>query len=154
MSGRHVRIEAVRRFPVAVERGFAFITDPANWPTYWPGYVRLVPGSKWREPGDQARLVVHLLGRDRELNMTLTGFEPNRIVRYTSSQAGLPDAQHVREFVPDGDGFVYRLIVEYEPRRGPAGLFDRIFLPRSVGRAFDETLAALERQFLGTERSL
>jgi hypothetical protein len=36
------RVEAAHRFDVPLERGFAFITDTANWPKYWPGYVRLV----------------------------------------------------------------------------------------------------------------
>ncbi len=35
------RVEAVHRFDVPIDRGFAFITDTANWPRYWPGYVRL-----------------------------------------------------------------------------------------------------------------
>jgi hypothetical protein len=29
--GRMNRVEAARRFDVSVERGFAFITDTANW---------------------------------------------------------------------------------------------------------------------------
>ena len=36
-----VRVEEAHRFAVPVERGFAFITDTANWPRFWPGYVRL-----------------------------------------------------------------------------------------------------------------
>jgi uncharacterized protein YndB with AHSA1/START domain len=148
-----IRIEATRRFPVTVERGFAFITDSANWSAFWPGFVRQAPGSAWQTPGDKARLVTRLMGRDRELAMTLVASEPNRVVRYTSSQAGLPDAYHEREFLPDGDAFLYRLVVEYTPRRGLAGLFDRTILRRSVRRAFDRTFAALEREFRGLERS-
>jgi hypothetical protein len=43
------RVEAAHRFDVPVERGFAFITDTANWSKYWPGYVRLEQGSRWGE---------------------------------------------------------------------------------------------------------
>lgn len=139
------RVEAVRRFDVPVERGFAFITDTANWSSYWPGFVRLDPGSRWREPGDTARLVTRLMGRDRELVMTLRSFERNRLVTYTSTQPGLPDARHERHFEGDGDGFRYRLVVEYEPRRGLAGLLDRTLLPRAVRRALERTITALER---------
>ena len=144
-----IRIEATRRFPVPVERGFAFITDVRNWPTYWPGYVRLQPGSRWRQPGDRARLVVRLLGRERELAMRLTDVVPNRQVRYTSSQPGLPDATHVRDFMPDGDGFVYGLTVSYQPRGGLTGIFDRVLVARSIRRAFEQTLDALGRQLRG-----
>ena len=115
------RIESAHRFDVPVEQGFAFITNTENWPRFWPGYVRLEPGSSWGAPGDTARLVTKILGRERELAMTVTAFEPNRLVTYTSTQPGLPDARHERHFEPDGDGFVYRLVVEYEPRERNQG---------------------------------
>jgi len=138
------RVEAVHRFDVPVERGFAFITDTANWSSYWPGFVRLEAGSRWKEPGDTARIVTRLLGRDRELVMTLRAFEQDRLVTYTSTQPGLPDAQHERHFEADGDGFRYRLVVEYEPRSGLAGLVDRVLLPRALRRALESTITALD----------
>jgi hypothetical protein len=140
------RIEKSQRFEVPVERGFAFVTDPANWPAFWPGFVRLEEGSRWGAVRDTARLVTRLLGRERVLTMTVTAFEPNRIVRYSSTQPGLPDALHERRFEADGGGFVYRLVVEYEPRRGLAGFQDRFLLPRGIARAFRQTFAALERE--------
>jgi hypothetical protein len=78
--------------------------------------------------------------------MTITAFKPNRLVRYRSVQAGLPDAVHERVFSPDGDGFVYRLVVGYDPRPGLAGVFDRTLLPRAIRRAFASTFLALERE--------
>ena len=140
------RVEAAHRYAVPVDRGFAFITDTANWSTFWPGYVRLEEDSSWGAPGDTARLMTRLLGRERELTMRVTVFEPNRLVTYTSTQPGLPDASHERHFEPDGDGFVYRLVVEYEPRKGVSGMVDRLLLPRGIGRAFQRTFAALERE--------
>jgi hypothetical protein len=142
------RIEAAHRYDVPVERGFAFVTNTANWSRFWPGYVSLEDGSRWGASGDTARLATRLLGRERELTMTIGSFEPNRLVTYTSTQLGLPDAHHERHFEPDGDGFVYRLVVEYEPRGGVAGLLDSILLARGIRRAFDRTFAALERELL------
>ena len=141
-----MRIESSRRYDVPVEQGFAFVTDMANWSKFWPGFVRLEPGSTWGAPGDTARLVTRLLGRERTLTMTVTTFEPNQIVAYTSTQPGLPDARHERHFERDGDGFVYRLVVEYEPRSGLAGTPDRLLLPRGIQRAFEQTFTALERE--------
>ena len=141
------RVEAAHRYDVDVESGFAFITDSANWSKFWPGYVRLEAGSSWTAPGDTARLTIRLLGRERELTMTITTLEPNRLVTYTSTQPGLPDAHHERHFEPHGEGFVYRLIVEYEPRGGIAGLVDRLLLNRGIRRAFQSTFAALEHEF-------
>jgi uncharacterized protein YndB with AHSA1/START domain len=143
---RVTRRESAHRYDVPVERGFAFITDTANWPTFWPGYVRLEEGSRWGAPGDTARLMTRLLGRERELTMTITAFEPNRLVTYTSAQPGLPDARHERHFTPDREGFVYRLVVEYEPRGGVVGVLDRLLLPRGIRRAFRSTFEALERE--------
>ena len=81
------RVEAAYRYNVPVERGFAFITDTANWSKFWPGYVRLEDGSSWGEVGDTARLTTRLLGRERELAMTITVFEPNASLR-TPLRAG------------------------------------------------------------------
>jgi hypothetical protein len=142
------RVEAAHRYGVPVERGFDFITDTANWSKFWPGYVRLEEGSRWGASGDTARLVTRLLGRERELTMTIRAFEPNRMVTYTSTQPGLPDAYHERHFEPDGDGFVYRLVVEYEPRRGIAGVLDRVLLGRGIRRAFERTFTALESELI------
>jgi hypothetical protein len=144
-------MEAARRFEVPVDRGFAFITDTANWSKFWPGYVRLEEGSRWGASGDTARLVIRLFGRERELAMTIRAFEPNRLVTYTSRQPGLPDADHERHFEPDGRGFVYRLVVEYEPRGGIAGVFDRVLLRRGIRRAFERTFVALERELMGAQ---
>jgi polyketide cyclase/dehydrase/lipid transport protein len=140
------RVEAARRYGVPVERGFAFITDTGNWSKFWPGYVRLEEGSSWGASGDTARLVTRLLGRERELAMTIRAFEPNRLATYTSTQEGLPDAYHERHFEPDGEGFVYRLVVEYERRDGVRGLFDSVLLRRGIHRAFDRTFDALAEE--------
>ena len=145
-----VRVEDTHRYEVPVEQGFGFITSTANWPSFWPSFVRLEPGSRWGAVGDTARLVTRLLGRERELEMTITGFEPNRLVTYTSRQPGLPDARHERHFEPDGGGFVYRLVVEYEPRGGVAGLYDRTLLAGGIRRAFRSTFASLERELEGS----
>ena len=76
--------------------------------------------------------------------MTITAFEPNRLGLHPT-QPGLPDALHERQFEPDGEGFVYRLVVEFEPRGGIAGLFDRLLLDRGIRRAFQSTFVARER---------
>jgi Polyketide cyclase / dehydrase and lipid transport len=141
------RISAARRFDVPVERGFAFITDIENWSRFWPGYVRLQDGSSWSTNGDTARLITRLALRKRELRLTLTTLKPNRLVAYTSTQHGLPDAYHERHFEAEGDGFVYRLVVEYEPRPGIASMFDAMLLPLAIRRAFMRTLTALEYEF-------
>jgi len=145
-----VRVEAAHRFGVSVAEGFAYIVDQANWPAYWPGLVRIETGSRWSQPGDETRLVVKLLGREVELRMTLTVLERDRLVEYTSVQAGLPDARHERHFHGERDAFDYRLVVDYEARRGLRGVYDRVLVRRGVDRAMRATIANLERELRRT----
>lgn len=140
-----IRIERERVFPMPVERGFSIITDVGNWPSYWPGLVRVEPDSRWGAPGDQTRLILRLFGREVELTMTLREFVPNQLVTYDSVQTGLPSAHHERHFRPVEGGFAYRIVVEYEPRTGPRGLLDRTVVRRGIDRAVRETMVNLER---------
>ena len=140
-----IRSERERVFPVPVERGFAYITDLDNWPSYWPGLVHIEQDSRWSVPGDQASLVVRLMRRDVELALTLRTFEPDRLVVYDSVQAGLPDAHHERHFRAVAGGFAYRIVVDYEPRPGIHGLLDKTVVRRGIGRALEQTMDNLER---------
>lgn len=144
-----VRIEQRRRFAVPVERGFDYITDQSNWPEYWPGFVRLEPGSAWGEPGDGSRLVLRVLGRPTTLELTLRRHERPRAVEYDSVQRGLPDARHQRLFEPDADGFGYTVVVEWEPRRGLRGLLDRTLVRILAGRIVRKTLDNIGRALGG-----
>ena len=138
-----IRVEHEHGFSVSPEAGFAYITDTSNWPRYWPGFVSLRPGSRWHAPGDETRIVTKLLGREVELRMRLTRFEENRFVSYESTQDGLPDARHERHsYRPRG--FTYRLVVEYEPRSGLRGVYDRLLVRRGIQRALRQTVSNLE----------
>jgi hypothetical protein len=88
-----IRIEAQHRLPVSVHDGFEYVTDPNNWPEYWPRLVRIASARRWREPGDRVCLVLRMLRREVELEMTLVQIEPYRLVEYTSEQRGLPAAR-------------------------------------------------------------
>ena len=140
-----IRIEHERVFQTPIEEGFSAITDITNWPSYWPGLVRVEPESRWRTPGDQASVILRLLRREVDLAMTLREFTPNRLVIYRSIQAGLPDADHERHFRPVDGGFSYHIVIEYEPRRGARGLLDRTFVRRGIDQAVRQTMLNLER---------
>ncbi len=139
-----MRLEVTHRFALPLRDGFDYIVEPRNWPEYWPGLIRVQPGSRWRAPGDRARVVMRFLGRSVELEMTLRTFEPYRLVEYTSVQHGLPDMRHERGFSAVGDGFEYRLAVAFEPRAGLRGAFDRALVRRAVERTLQRTVSNLE----------
>ena len=138
---RMIRIEREQVFPVPVEQGFAVITDIGNWPSYWPGLVRIEPDSRWGSPGDQARLIVRLLGREVELAMTLREFVPNELVALRQHRRLASRARdHERHFRSVDGGFAYRIVVAYEPRTGAARAARQVSRPprRRPRRAGDD----------------
>lgn len=152
-----VRIEVSHTFPVSVAEAFTYITDLKNWPEYWPDFVRFENRKKagWSNPGDKVTIVINLLNRERALNMELKEFQKDARVAYMSYQQGLPDVRHERHFKAVSGGCEYRLVVEYEPRPGFAGLFDRLLVKRSVERAMRKTVQTLDGVFSrGTFRGL
>ena len=138
-----MRVEVGHHFGVPLRDGYDYVTDLEKWPEYWPGLVRVAPESRWSAQGDQARVVVRLLGRPVELEMTLLRIEPYRLIEYGSVQRGLPDARHKRHFIEENGGFAYRIVVEFDPRPGLRGLFDRVIVRRAVERAARQTIANL-----------
>lgn len=150
-----MRIEVIHTFDVSVTEAFAYITDMKNWPQYWPGFIRMenAAATRWSSPGDRATVVIELLNRERSLNMELETFRKDASVTYVSRQRGLPDVRHERHFEATGDGCTYRLVVEYEPRRGFAGLFDRVLLKPFVERALRKTVHNLEKGLSTRKRS-
>ena len=142
-----IRIEVEHRLPVGLREGFDYITDPANWPLYWPRFVRMAATPRWRDPGDRAGVVLRMLGREVELRMTLARIEPYRVVEYTSEQHGLPIARHWRHFEERDGELAYRIAVEYQPRAGWRAGFDRYLVRRAIERTLRETVTNLERRF-------
>jgi len=142
-----IRLEDSRRYPVTRERAFDYITDPHNWHEYWPDLLGVADvDAPWREPGDRMRLRMRLNGRPVELDLTLRERVRPSLVTYRSVQAGLPDVAHERHFAAGGaPGFLYRVTVEYEPRRGVAGLLDRTLVRYGMRRALRRTLDNLDR---------
>ena len=147
------RVELAHRLALPLRDGFDYIVDPRNWPEYWPGLVRVEPGSRWQVPGDQARVVMRLLGRSVELKMTLRTFDPYRLVEYTSVQRGLPDARHERGFTDAGEHFDYCLAVEFDPRAGLRGVVDSRLVRRAVARTLHRTVCNLEERLPAPSRS-
>lgn len=144
---RVVHIEVEHRFGVSVHEGFDYITELTNWPAYWPRFVRIDRGSRWRAPGDRARITLRMLAREVDLEMTLARLEPCRVVEYTSEQRGLPAARHWRHFQEAESGFAYRIVIEYFPRAGWRGLLDRTLVRHAIVVTARETMHNLDDRF-------
>jgi uncharacterized protein YndB with AHSA1/START domain len=145
-----IRLEESRRYPVPRETAFDYITDPRNWPAYWPDLLGIADPEKarWKHPGDEMRLRMRLNGRPVDLHLTLQEYVVPSLVTYRSVQAGLPDVAHERHFLENGSasGFEYRLAVSYEPRGGLPGVVDRTLVRYGLRRALRRTLHNLEQR--------
>lgn len=146
-GGEPVQLAISRHFAFPLRLGYNYITDLGRWPEYWPGLIRVEPGSRWSQPGDTAKLTLRLLGRPTELEMTLQRVVPYKLIEYTSVQRGLPAARHERQFVEDRAGFAYRIVVEFGPRTGLRRPFDCVVVARAVERVAGQTVRNLERRF-------
>jgi len=144
-----IRVELTATFPISVSDGFAYITDTRNWNAFFPNFVRLhdPAHAKWDSPGDRVTVVIRLFGRDVAVNMTLQQFQTDTRVTYVSRQQGLPDARHERHFKAVPGGFEFCPVVAFEPRRGLAGLFDRLLVRRAIAGALRKTIENLESVF-------
>lgn len=144
-----IRIEVSHTFSVPVSETFAYITDMRNWPEYWPNFIRIENPSEaeWSNPSDKATVVIKLLNRERALNMEMKEYQKDVRVTYVSRQQGLPDVNHERHFKAVPAGCEYRLVVEYVPRQGFTGLFDRLLVKGSVQNAMRKTVQNLDKVF-------
>ena len=92
-------------------------------------------------------MVIRLLGREVQVNMTLEQYQKDNRVTYVSRQQGLPDARHERYFKAVPEGFAFCPVVAFAPRSGLAGLFDRLLVKRAVTGALRKTIENLESVF-------
>lgn len=144
-----VHIEMAHTFPVSASEAFAYISNINNWAEYWPNFIRFEDkeSARWNKPGDEATIVLKLLYRERAMTLMMDEFQQNAFVAYHSRQDGLPNAKHKRFFEPDPKGMTLRLVIDYEPRKGLAGLFDKFIMKRGVEGALRKTIENLERRF-------
>src|SRR4051794_33790662 len=126
-QGTCMRLELSYVFDIPVQEAFTYITEMKNWPQYWPGFVRFADpaAANWSHAGDWVKVVVRLLGRERTIEMELREYERDQLVVYISRQRRLPLIRHERHFTPASPtGCEYRVIIEFEERKGLIGLID------------------------------
>ncbi|WP_203898997.1 SRPBCC family protein [Virgisporangium aliadipatigenens] len=140
-----IRVEVSREYPTTTAAAFDYITDPANWPDYWPDLIRVeTPERSWAEPGDEMRLRMRFMRSEVVMQMALDRLVPAQVVEYHSRQDGMPELRHERHWEQRDNGFRYRIAVSYEPRPGAKGFFDRVLVRRGVKKALTRTLDNLE----------
>ncbi|TMK54297.1 MAG: hypothetical protein E6G60_22325 [Actinobacteria bacterium] len=143
------RVAETRALPISLRDGFDYITNVANWRTYWPHLLDIPEQDRtsWAKPGDTARVVLEIRSRPVELKMELEQFEPYSLVTYSSTQEGLPPFHHERHFREKDGSLDYTLVISFQPRSGLSAIVDRLFVARTVRGSLVETLDNLERIF-------
>lgn len=143
-----ISINISHAFPISSVEAFDYITDLKNWPEYWPDFIRLeeINDIEWGREGARVRNVIKLFGRETAMDIELHKFVANSLVKYISRQEGLPDIRHQRHFVDTPEGCSFRLVMEYEPRSGLKGYFDRTLLRFSIIKAIRKTLCNLDNR--------
>lgn len=140
-----IQVELSQEFQVPAREAFAYITNVANFGTFFPGFVRIGnPGeARWQAVGDKVTIVARVLNVERDLNMTLLDVRPGERVRFSMQQSGLPVIEQERIFSDTPSGSHCRQVASYEPRTGLAGLFDRFVVRRVLARGFARAASAL-----------
>jgi len=114
---------ATRRYPVAREAAFAYLTDPGHWPDFYSGV--LDAGSGFERAGDSVPFTYTLLGRHLHGRARLEAIDPGWLIRHTASVDGLPDVHQTWVYRDAGDGVEIDVTMETADAEGffgrPAG---------------------------------
>jgi hypothetical protein len=140
-----VKITYSAVLPLPPDEAFAFVADPFNWPSFFPGVRAVDTEHGWGRVGGNARLTSVVLGRSLTMNLELTEWDPPKSFRYTVSRDDGPgNDDNRRTFQPVAGGTRLTGTTEIPARRGAAGLVDRLQM-MLVRRVFATAMARLPR---------
>jgi hypothetical protein len=136
--------------PLPIDEAFAFVADPVNWPSFFPGVREVTKDDDWGHLGSHARLTSVVLGRALTMDLQLTEWDPPTEFRYTVSRDGGPrNDDNRRMFQPVAGGTRLTGTTEVPARRGAAGLLDRLQMIL-VRRVFVTAMSRLPTAAAGT----
>ena len=138
--------------PVPPDQAFAFVSDPATWPTFFENVEMAAAGERWGHVGGCGYIVTRFIGRIVTSQMLLTEWDPPHAFRYTARQAGRPDLDNRRVFEAVSGGSMLQGTTEFELRPGSRGLVDRVSA-RVLQRVYDRAMARLPGVIVETGES-
>lgn len=128
--------------PLPPDEAFAFVSEPATWPSFFATLESAAAGAGWGATGGHGRMVTRFLGSSVTSELELTEWDPPRTFRYTARQAGRPDLDNLRVFTPAADGTQLRGTTTIETRPGVKGVVDRLTL-RVLARVYAKAMRRL-----------
>ena len=131
--------------PTSVEEAFDFVSNPANWPTYFQQMKSAEVLDGWGRAGGTARMVNRILGQEVVTDLSLVEWDPPHSFRYIGHNRGRADTDNSRVFeaVPGGTRLTGTTTAQVGP--GLAGLLDRVTL-LAARRVFNRAMKRLPSQ--------
>lgn len=131
--------------PAPVEEAFDFVSNPANWPTFFRQMTSAEVLEGWGHPGGTARMVNRVLGQEVVTDVELVEWNPPHGFRYVGHNRGRAqtDNRRVFEAVPGGTRLTGTTTAQVGA--GLAGLLDRVTLV-AARRVFDRAMKRLPLQ--------
>lgn len=142
IDGTPLASTSTTTLPVDPDHAFSYVSNPANWPHFFPGVRSTRVVDQWSGVGGRVQVSMEFFGRSYTAEFELTEWHPPHAFRYTARQDGRPDLDSRRTFSVTGSGTRFTATTELDRRQGLPGLLDRVSL-RFTQRAQRRALARL-----------
>ncbi len=151
-AGAPARISYGAVVPLPPDEAFAFVSEPSNWPAFFPSVRSVSKEQGWEAVGGRASMASDFLGRTVAAELEMTVWDPPREFRYLMRQVGGPPLDNRRVFEPVPGGTRLRGSTEGTMRLGPRGLIDRVRV-QALRRIYAEAMKRLPEAALAAHGS-
>ena len=136
--------------PISIDQAFDFVSNPANWPSFFQRMESAEAVEGWGAVGGRPRWSHRIFGQDIGTDLVLLEWNRPHSFRYVGHNHGRADTDNSRVFevVPGGTRLTGTTTAQPQP--GLSGWLDRVTLlaARRVFRPGDEENALAGRQDL------
>lgn len=121
-----MRINFGALIPLPIDDAFDFVSNPANWPTFFSSCTSAEALDGWGAEGGRAKMTSAVFGRELTSEVVLLEWDRPRRFRYVMHTSGRADTDNVRVFVavPGGTRFTGTTVAR--PRPGLNGVVDAL----------------------------
>lgn len=121
-----MRITFGALIPLPIDDAFDFVSNPANWPTFFASCTAAEALEGWGREGGRARMKSTVLGRELTSEVVLLEWDRPRRFRYVMHTTGRADTDNVRVFVAVPGGTQFTGTTMARARRGLNGVVDAL----------------------------
>lgn len=135
--------------PTSIEEAFDFVSNPANWPSFFHRMEFAEALEGWGAVGGTAQMVNRVFGQDIRTDLVVLEWNRPHSFRYVGHNQGRADTNNHRAFeaVPGGTRLTGTTTAEAQP--GVSGWLDRATL-LAARRVFHRAMKRLPSQVVKT----